>query len=94
MEISLNAPKGHFGIKLECTEGPFLHINWAVWAEGPFCLDKLGWSDVMFRLTKEYILSKFTNCISKRTFPKGGFAFLWPATTASPMGLGYEKTRL
>ena len=48
LELSYNALKGHFGIKLECTEGPFGHIYRAVWAEGPFGLDNISWSDVMF----------------------------------------------
>ena len=46
LELSKNALKGHFGIKLECTKGPFWQIYRAVWAKGPFCLDKLGWADV------------------------------------------------
>ena len=41
LELSRNARKGHFEIKLECTEGPFWHIHKAVWAKGPFCLDKI-----------------------------------------------------
>ena len=43
LELSQNAPKGHFGIKLECTEGPFWHIYRAVWAEGQFCLDDISY---------------------------------------------------
>ena len=46
LELSQNAPKGHFGIKLECTEGPFWHIYRAVWAKGPFGLDNISWSDL------------------------------------------------
>ena len=44
----LDVPKGNFGIKQECTEKPFWHIYRGVWAEGPFSLDNIGWSDVMF----------------------------------------------
>ena len=33
LELSSNAPTDHFGIKLECTEGPF-------------CLNNIGWLDV------------------------------------------------
>ena len=48
MESSQNAPRGHFGFKLECTEGPFWLIHRAVWAEGPFGLDNISWSDVIY----------------------------------------------
>ena len=41
-EIGKNALKGHFGIELECTKGPFWHTHRAAWTEGPFYLDKLG----------------------------------------------------
>ena len=41
---------GHFGIKLQFTEGPCWHILRAVWAEEPFCLDNLSWSDVTNQL--------------------------------------------
>ena len=41
MESSYNATNGHFGIKLEYTEGTFWQILGALWAEGPICLDKL-----------------------------------------------------
>ena len=38
-----------FWTKLECTEGPFWNIYRIVWAKGSFCLDNIGWSDVMFK---------------------------------------------